>query len=200
MENAAPTNAAAKQAQTGTLVATIFLLTMLIFGARRELVNQQYISTPAGTAVETELVDISKSHSPSVSVITQLQYSQQALVKAEVLSDRGDVLREVSQDFNTRTSGGSKRLNIPNWPDPNGIKVRLSVASQSITAAPPEGITAAQVPVVFEVNVYRQWFNRKFLWPGFWACLGLHIIVRLANKKAKSDAVSAADASYAAGS
>lgn len=199
MENAAPTNAAAKQAQTGTLVAAIFLLMMLMFGARRQLVNQQYVSTSAGNAVETELVDISGARSPSVSVITQLQYSQQALVKAEVLSDRGDVLREVSQDFSTRTSTSSKKLDIPNWPDPNGVKVRLSVASQSITAAPPAGITAAQVPVIFEVNVYRRWFNRKFLWPGFWACLGLHIIVRLANKKAKTDAVSAADASYAAG-
>ncbi|MEL6814782.1 MAG: hypothetical protein AAFP03_08205 [Cyanobacteria bacterium J06598_3] len=181
MANTAPDSA--KQAQTGILISGIILLFLLIFGSSKQLVAQQFGSAAAGSTVETEAINIAGQHSPSVEVVAQLQYTQQALFKAELLSGSGETISEASQDFNSRSSETKKELKIDNWPNPESIKVKLTVASQSITAAPPEGITAAQVPVIFEVNVYRRWLSRSFLWPGLFACIGLWFIVNKARQK-----------------
>ncbi|MGD1897914.1 MAG: hypothetical protein ACFB16_13280, partial [Phormidesmis sp.] len=146
----------------------------------------QFVSATAGSTVETELIDLTGQHSPSVEIITQLQYTQQALFKAELLGGNGDLISEASQDFDSRASESKRQLKLTNWPDPESIKVRLTVASQAITANPPEGLSADQVPVIFEVNVYRQWLSRSYLWPGFFACIGLWIIVSLARRRANT--------------
>ena len=181
--SAAATPSAADKAvkRIGIMLALIVLVMM--FGAGRTLTAKQYLSATAGTTVETELIDISKHHSPTVDVVAQLQYTQQALYKAELISDDGSLIKESSQDVNSRRSESTKRLGIANWPDPKSVKVRITVASQSITATPPQGVTASQVPVIFEIKVYKQLLNRQFLWPAFWACLGLWIIAMLARRK-----------------
>lgn len=163
------------------------MVLVLMFGPQRKIVKQQYLSATAGSVVETELFDVAQLSSPSVEIVTQLQYTQRTLFKAEVLTDSGTVLSTVSQDFSSRQSESSKKLSIPNWPDPQAIKVKLSVASQNITAAPPQGITAAEVPVIFQINLYRQWLNRAYLWPALWGCIGLLIIVTLADKKSQTN-------------
>ena len=183
MANASPANASAQLAKKGILFAGLFLIIMMIFGGHRQIVATQFLSTAAGATAETELIDVAGKSSPTVEVVTQLQYTQSALYKAEVLTDDGTRITEASRDVDTIRDSSSKRIDIAKWPNPKKIKVRLTVASQNITAAPPEGITAAQVPVIFEVNVYSQWLNRKFLWPALIACIGLWTIVNLAEKK-----------------
>ncbi|MEO1619528.1 MAG: hypothetical protein AAFU53_00690 [Cyanobacteria bacterium J06632_3] len=162
----------------------LFMLVVIIFGPQRRLVEQQYVSAPAGGIVETEPFQVKNLHSPSVEIVTQLQYTQQALFKAEVLSDQGNVISTVNQSFDSRRSESSKKLPINDWPSTDTVKVKLAVASQSITATPPDGITADQVPVIFEVNLYNQLLNRAYLWPAFFGCIGLFIIVKLAHGKA----------------
>ena len=183
MAQATETATEAAKAKKGIAFASLFLILVMIFGAGRSVTAKQYLSATAGTTVETELIDVAKHHSPSIDVVTQLQYTQQALYKAELVTDDGTLIKESSQDVGGGRSSATKRLAIPNWPDPKSIKVRLTVASQSITATPPQGTTADQIPVIFEVKVYRQWFNRQYLWPALWACLGLWIIAHLAAKK-----------------
>ncbi|MGC1306502.1 MAG: hypothetical protein WA885_04675 [Phormidesmis sp.] len=183
MTNTFPPSDPAKTTRKGILLAGLLVLLVMIFGAKRQLIAQQYLSATAGTTVETELIDISGKHSPSIEVVTQLQYTQQALFKAEVVSGKGDSIQTVSQDVNSRNDESTKRVDIPNWPDAKAIKVKLSVASQSITAAPPAGADPAQAPVIFEVNVYSQWFNRRYLWPALFACIGLLAIANLAAIK-----------------
>lgn len=178
-------NTAFNQAKKVTLYSALLLLFILLFFGGRQPVRQEYVSATAGTTVETELIDTSELPNASVGILTQLQYTQRALFKAEVLSAEGDVITQISQDFSSGTSQPERKVDVSDWPDTRGIKVRLTVASQSITAAPPEGITAAQVPVIFEVNFYRQQFNQQFLWPGFLACVGLHVLVRIAHHRTK---------------
>jgi len=176
----------AQQAQKGILIVGILLLLLLLFGGKRQLIAQQFVSASAGNTTETELIDVAGRHSPSVEVVTQLQYTQEALFKAEVIDDSDQVISEISQDLSSNNSESKKQLKIADWPDPRQIKVKLTVASQSIAAAPPEGITAAEVPVIFEINVYRQRLNPAFLWPGLFACIGLSIIVGMARRKANA--------------
>ena len=176
----------AKKANLTILIIGALLLFLLMFGAQRRRVSQQFVSTTAGNSVETPLINIANQHSPSVEVIAQLQYTQQALFKTEIITGNGDIIRDVSQDLNSRRDESTKRLPIADWPNTDAIKVKLTVASQSITAAPPTGITADQVPVIFEVNVYRQWLNRAYLWPAFFACISLWFIVKNAIAKATS--------------
>ena len=156
---------------------------MLIFGAQRQLISQQFLSTTAGGSVETELIDISNQHSPSVEVIAQMQYTQQTLFKTEIVSGSGDTIGNLSKDFNSLSEESTQKVSLPDLPSSESIKVKLSVASQSITATPPAGITPAQVPVIFEINVYRQWLNRAYLWPAFFACIGLWVIVDQARRQ-----------------
>ncbi len=186
MAHTSPTTDPAQQARKGVLLVGIVLLVMLIFGAKRQLIAQQFVSTSAGNFAETELIDIAGHHSPSVEVVAQLQYTQEALFKAEILDSSGDTISQVSQELSSNREESQRQLKIADWPNPDQIKVKLTVASQSISAAPPEGITATEVPVIFEVNIYRQWLNRAFLWPGLFACLGLLIIISMARNKASS--------------
>ena len=187
MSNMSPLSMeSAKKANLTILIIGALLLFLLMFGAQRRRVSQQFVSTTAGNSVETPLINIANQHSPSVEVLAQLQYTQQALFKAELLTENGDVISQASQDFNSNRSESSKRLKIPNWPNPDRVKVRLRVASQSITGAPPSGVTATEIPVIFEVNAYSRRLNASFLWPGFWACVGLWIIVKMARNKANS--------------
>ncbi len=173
----------AQQAQKGILIVSLVLLMLLLFGSGRQLLSQQFLSTPAGSFIETEPINITVQQTISVEVITQLQYTQEALFKAEVLDSGDQVISEISQDLSSRNSESTKQLKIADWPNPDEIKVKLTVASQSISANPPEGITAAEVPVIFEVNVYRQRLNLAFLRPGLFACLGLLAIVSIARRK-----------------
>ena len=186
MANTTLTADPGQKAQKGILIAGIALLILILFGSGRQLISQEFASTTAGNTVETELIDLRGQPSPSIEIINQLQYTQQALFKAELLTENGDIISEASQDFNSNRSESSKRLKIPNWPNPDRVKVRLRVASQSITGAPPSGVTATEIPVIFEVNAYSRRLNASFLWPGFWACVGLWIIVKMARNKANS--------------
>ncbi|MEL6553289.1 MAG: hypothetical protein AAFQ63_07500 [Cyanobacteria bacterium J06621_11] len=186
MANTTPTADPGQKAQKGILISGILLLILIFFGSGRQLISQGFASTTAGNTVETQLIDLKGRPSPSIEIVNQLQYTQQALFKAELLTENGDVISQASQDFNSNRSESSKRLNISDWPDPQKVKVRLSVASQSISSAPPAGVTATEIPVIFEVNAYSQRFNSGFLWPGFWACVGLWIIVKMARNKANS--------------
>ncbi len=186
MENTASHRNPARNAQAGIVITGLALLLLLTFGAQRQLIAQGFVSATAGNSVETQLFDLTGQRSPSVEVITQLQYTQQALFKTELLDAAGQVISQVSQDFDSRNATSAKKLSIDSWPNPDQIKVRLSVASQSVTAALPTGTAAADVPVIFEVNVYRRWLNRSYLWPGLVACIGLWIIVNMAKKKSNA--------------
>lgn len=186
MAHVSPAIASAQQAKKGIFFAGIFLIVMMIFGSQRQLVAQHYLSVLAGNTTETTLIDVASQHSPTIEIVTQLQYTQQALYKAEVLTGDGNLITEASQDVNSRNDSTPKRVDIPQWPNPSNIKVKLTVASQTITATPPAGVTADQIPVIFEVNIYRQWLNRRFLWPALVACIGLWVIVSLAEHKAAS--------------
>ncbi|MEL7352071.1 MAG: hypothetical protein AAF171_05680 [Cyanobacteria bacterium P01_A01_bin.116] len=186
MANASPAIASAKQAKKGITIAGIFLIVMMIFGAQRQLIATQFLNAPAGSSAETVLIDVAGKHSPTVDVITQLQYTQRALYKAEVIAEGGTLITEVSQDVTSRNDASRKQVDITDWPNPDKIKVRLTVANQNITATPPAGVTAAQVPVIFEVNIYHQWLNRRFLWPALFACIGLWIIVTLAERRERT--------------
>lgn len=184
MENTASSLNSARNAQIGIVVTGLVLLFLLMFGAQRRLIAQGYVSTTTGNSIETQLFDIANQHSPSVEVTTQLQYTQRALFKAEVLDSANRVISQLSQDFDSRNSAKTQKLDIKSWPNPDQIKVRLSVASQSMSAELPAGTTAAAVPVIFQVNIYRQWLNSRYLWPGLIACIGLWAIVNMAKRKA----------------
>lgn len=175
-----------QKAQTGILVAGIILLVLILFGSGRQLISQGFASTTQGNTVETQLIDLRGKRSPSIEVIAQLQYTQQALFKAELLTESGNLISQASQDFNSNRSEAQKRLDISNWPNPEKVKVRISVANQSISTTPPQGINAADIPVIFEINAYSRWLNSSYLWPGFFACVGLWIIVKMARNKANS--------------
>jgi len=186
MENTSFRQSSARNAQVGIIITSLVLILLLLFGAQRQLIAQGFVSTTAGNSVETQLFNLAGQPSPSVEVITQLQYTQQALFKTELLDGAGQVISQVSQDFDSRSTTSAKKLSINSWPDPDQVKVRLSVASQSVTAALPTGTAAADVPVIFEVNVYRQRLNRSYLWPGLFACIGLWIMVNMAEKKSNT--------------
>jgi hypothetical protein len=130
------------------------------------------------------MMSIADKRSPSVEVVTHLQYSQQALFKAELLGDSGETISEISQALDSRDRKFAKRLAIDHWPNPKAVRARLSVASQIITAAPPSGADPTLAPVVFEVTIYSQWFNRRYLWPALVACIGLWAIATLAEARA----------------
>lgn len=186
MANTTSATAPGKKAQIGILLLAITLVLLLLFGTQRQLVAQGFLSATAGNVAETDFIDIAGQHSPTIEVVTQLQYTQRVLFKAEVLDGRENVITQLSQDLDSRRSGNTRRLDIENWPNPERIKVKLTVSEQSITAQPPAGISASDIPVVFEVNVYRQWFNGRFLWPGLLACCVLLFVVNLARQKAVS--------------
>lgn len=183
MAKTPPSDQAAKTAKLGIFLAGALVLLTLLFGTQRQLVAQKYLSATTGNTVETELIDISGRPSPSVEVVAQLQYTQQALFQTEVVNGNGESISRLSQDFNSLNSESSKRVEVPDWPASDAIKVKLSVASQQITATPPAGQDPAQAPVIFEVNVYSHRLSARYLWPAFFACVGLWIIATLASKR-----------------
>ena len=186
MENNIGIPNSAQQAQTGIFIAGLVLLLLLLLGGQRQPIAQGFVSTTAGSSAETQLFDVAGQHSPSVEVITQLQYTQQAVFNAELIDGSGLVISRVSQSFDSSSDTSAKKLSLDNWPNPSRIKVKLTVASQAVTADLPAGVAAADIPVVFEVNVYRQWLNRSYLWPGLISCIGLGLVVNMAKKKANS--------------
>ena len=173
----------ARRAKQGILIAGIFVLLVMIFGAGRQVVARQYLMATAGNSAQTELVEVAKNRSSTFEVVTQLQYTQRALYKAEVLTDSGEVLGEVSQDVTSRNNSSFREVAIANWPDPKAVRVRLTVASQSITAAPPAGARPEDAPVIFEVNFYKRWLHRSYLWPALLACIVLWLVVDRASKR-----------------
>lgn len=186
MVNPTPTADSGKKAQTGILILAIALILLLLFGTQRQPVAQGFVTTTAGSSAETGLIDTAGQRSPSIEIITQLQYTQRVLFKAELLDSNDNVIAQTNQALDSRYDSSTERLNIENWPNPERIKVRLTVSEQSITSQPPAGVSADTIPVIFEVNVYRQWLRGSFLLPGFLACLALWFIVGRARQKANS--------------
>lgn len=180
----------ASTAKKGIFFAGLLVLLVIMFGTQRQLVAQEFLSATTGNTVETELIDISGQSNPSVEVVAQLQYTQQALFQTKIIDGSGADISSLSQDLNSLNEESTKRVDIPDWSDTDSVKVQLSVANQQIIAEPPEGQDPTQAPVIFEVNVYSQRLSATPLWPAFFACIGLWIIANLASRRADKQTTS----------